>query len=117
VRFLLDQNLSPRLCNSLRDLCEEAVHVRDVELEKATDATVWKFAGENGYIIVTKDSDFNQLSLLFGHPPKIIWIGLGNCTTRDIEFVLQARRSDLIAFSEDPEASILNLGPNVHPAE
>jgi predicted nuclease of predicted toxin-antitoxin system len=33
---------------------------------------------------VSKDTDFHQRSFLFGGPPKVVWIRLGNCSTEDI---------------------------------
>ncbi|MFN3999001.1 DUF5615 family PIN-like protein [Algoriphagus sp.] len=42
------------------------------------------FVKANGYSIVTFDSDFFDLSLIKGHPPKIIWIRTGNLTTDSI---------------------------------
>ena len=35
--------------------------------------------------IVSKDSDFNARSSVFGAPPKVIWLALGNCSTNQIE--------------------------------
>jgi predicted nuclease of predicted toxin-antitoxin system len=54
----------------------------------ATDREVWEHAREHHYTLVSKDSDFHELSLLYGSPPKVIWIRRGNCTTGQIEFIL-----------------------------
>ena len=35
----------------------------------------------NGFAIVSKDADYNSLSVVRGSPPKVIWLLLGNCTT------------------------------------
>jgi len=48
-------------------------------LDESTDLEVWKYARKNHMAIVTKDSDFNDLVIYRGVPPKIIWIKLGNC--------------------------------------
>jgi predicted nuclease of predicted toxin-antitoxin system len=32
-------------------------------------------------VLVSEDQDFHRYSVLFGPPPKVIWIGLGNCPT------------------------------------
>jgi len=45
------------------------------------DETVWEYARQNGFDLVTKDSDFSELSVLRGSPPKVIWLRIGNCTT------------------------------------
>ena len=58
MRLLLDQNLSPRLKEALRDRYLESVHVKDIGLESADDLAVWEYARERGLTIVSKDSDF-----------------------------------------------------------
>ena len=85
MRLLLDQNLSHRLKAPLATVYQVVAHVRDFSLERADDTSVWDFAKANGFAIVSKDSDFHQRSLVFGHPPKVIWLRLGNCSTTDIE--------------------------------
>jgi len=47
--------------------------------------------------------------MLFGHPPKVVWIRLGNCTTAQVEALLRTRHADLLAFDQDAEASFLAL--------
>jgi predicted nuclease of predicted toxin-antitoxin system len=85
MKLLFDQNLSPRLPHLLADLYAESAHVREVGLREATDLTIWQFAQANGYVIVSKDSDFQQRSLLQGAPPKFIWLRVGNCSLARIE--------------------------------
>jgi predicted nuclease of predicted toxin-antitoxin system len=70
MKFLFDQNLSPRLPRWLSDLYPGSAHVRDIGLRDATDTVIWSYAQEHGFVIVSKDSDFQQRSLLFGHPPQ-----------------------------------------------
>jgi predicted nuclease of predicted toxin-antitoxin system len=109
VRLLFDQNLSHRLCNALAAEFPDAAHIRDFGLERADDEMLWRFAGENGYTIVSKDQDFHQRSFLFGHPPKVIWLRLGNCTTERVAQVLQGRLKEIAEFHKDSEASFLVL--------
>ena len=49
-------------------------------------------------IIVTFDSDFYNISLIKGHPPKIIWIRTGNLTTAEIAEILCQRKVDIEHF-------------------
>jgi predicted nuclease of predicted toxin-antitoxin system len=81
--------LSPRLVDRLADLYPESAHVSAVGLGQANDFEVWEYAKARGYILVSKESDFNEIGLLRGFPPRAIWIRRGNCSTREIEAVLR----------------------------
>jgi len=85
VKLLLDENLSPRLCDRLADLRMTIVHVRSVGLEAADDVRIWDHAAQHEFMIVTKDTDFNNRAFLFGPPPKVVWIQRGNSSTQDVE--------------------------------
>ena len=56
MKLLYDANLSPRLVDRLADLASD-------------DLRIWQYAASTGFVIVSKDSDFHQLSFLRGHPP------------------------------------------------
>jgi predicted nuclease of predicted toxin-antitoxin system len=109
VKLLFDQNLSPNLVRLLKILYPASVHVRDVGLASADDLILWNYAIENGMTIVTKDGDLHQMSFLYGHPPKVVWIQKGNCSTREIETILRTRYNDLVGFDKDAEASFLAI--------
>lgn len=82
MKLLFDHNLSPRLISRLADLYPNSSHVYLLGLDRADDQTVWEHARREEYLIVTKDADFGDLCMLFGFPPKVIWIRRGNCKTR-----------------------------------
>lgn len=65
MKLLFDQNLSPRLAQRLRDLYPGSLHVRDAGLESADDVAVWEYAREHGFTLVSKDSDFRQMSFVY----------------------------------------------------
>jgi predicted nuclease of predicted toxin-antitoxin system len=109
VKLLFDQNLSHRLCERLADLGVTTVHVRSVGLEAAGDVRVWDYAAEHGFMIVSKDSDFNNRALLFGPPPKVVWIRRGNCSTKEIEDLLWAHHAHVVEFAADIGAALLIL--------
>jgi predicted nuclease of predicted toxin-antitoxin system len=109
VKLLLDQNVSHRLVESLASLYPDSSHVRLIGLKAADDESIWTFACENGFTIVSKDFDFYQRSLLFGFPPKVIWIRRGNCTTEALEQILRERRSDIERFHRDKRHAYLIL--------
>jgi predicted nuclease of predicted toxin-antitoxin system len=58
---------------------------------------------------VSKDADFNNLSVLRSSPPKVIWLIIGNCTTVQVEAVFRARFADIEAFGNDPSVGTLVL--------
>lgn len=64
MRLLFEQNLAPRLVATLGDTYPGSRHVEDVGLARASDSAVWHYAKENGFAIVSKDSDLQQLSFL-----------------------------------------------------
>ncbi len=104
MKLLLDQNLSYRLCSILKDLPVSINHVRDFSLDKVKDDEIWKYAAQNDYIIISKDSDFVEKAFVKGFPPKIIWINKGNCSTNTIKNFQR-----IINFSEDENNALLIL--------
>ena len=109
MKLLFDHNLSYRLVILLTDCYPGSVHVREVNLQTALDEAVWDYALKHDLTIVSKDADFHQRSLVVGAPPKVIWIGLGNCSTSDIEALLRVRHRDVLAFEQNSAAAFLLL--------
>ena len=77
--------------------------------DNADDREIWQYAKENGFVIVTKDDDFEQRSVLLGHPPKVVWIRLGNCKTSEILALIRNSQKPINAFANDEEKSTLPL--------
>ena len=109
MKLLFDENLSPKLPRRLAELFPDSSHVRDVNLKSADDPVVWQYAQDNDFTIVSKDSDLHQRSFVLGHPPKLIWVRLGNCATRDVEELLRRNLLVITNFNDDLEASFLVL--------
>lgn len=109
MKLLFDQNLSPRLVARLANLYPNSAHVADLGLATASDVTVWNYAHANNFMIVSKDADFSEMSLLRGFPPKIVWIQRGNCSTQEIEDILRNSFSAIEALNQDNNAGILLL--------
>jgi predicted nuclease of predicted toxin-antitoxin system len=84
-------------------------HVRNVGLKTADDAVIWDYAVEHGLAIVTKDIDFFHRSMILGHPPKVVWIRSGNCSTSQLETLLRTNHAYLLAFDLDVESSFVAL--------
>ncbi len=78
MKLLLDENLSRRAVAFLLDAFPESSQVALLGLEHVNDLTIWEYAKTNDFVIVTKDADFFEMSNLYGQPPKIIWLKIGN---------------------------------------
>lgn len=109
MKLLFDENLSPKLPRLLADLFPDSLHVRDVGMKAADDPIVWDSAKDNNFMIVSKDADMHDLSLVFGNPPKVIWLRLGNCSTKQVEEVLRKDFGVIKMFYEDEYVSLLSL--------
>ena len=109
MKLLLDQNLSSKLVTRLDNLFPNSVHAQDLGLDTASDTDLGNYASENDYIIVSKDADFGEKSSIHGHPPKVIWIRLGNCTTDTVEKILTDHYSDIQALAIQPDQGLLIL--------
>ncbi len=109
MKLLFDQNLSPKLVNCLADLFPDSRHVQSENLDCADDNQVWEYGRLNGFAIVSKDEDYNNLSVLRGAPPKVLWIQLGNCTTAQVETLFRDRFGEIEAFERDLSIGTLVL--------
>lgn len=109
MKLLLDENLSDRLIHRIVDLYPASEHVKTLGLINTDDAVIWEYAKENGFVIVSKDSDFHQRSLLYGHPPKFIYLRIGNCPTSKIIQILKDNLDTIIQFESSEMESLLVL--------
>ena len=109
MKLLFDQNLSPNLVELLADVFPGSLHVRQPGLDRADDESVWRFALERGFAIVTKDSDFQERSQIASSAPHIVWIRRGNCSTRDIEAMLRKHAHRIAALEHESAAGFLIL--------
>jgi|SRR5438128_1654744 len=109
MKLLFDQNLSPRLPRLLADLYPDSAHIRELGMRDATDTEIWEYAKSNGFAIVSKDSDFQARSLVYDHPPKVIWLRVGNCPVKPIEDLLRNQSVAIHTFNLDSAKSLLVL--------
>jgi len=72
MKLLFDQNLSFKLPPILDSVFPGSKHVKDFDLTGNDDEAIWQLDLEQGFVIVFKNSDFLQRSLLYRHPPKCI---------------------------------------------
>jgi predicted nuclease of predicted toxin-antitoxin system len=107
--LLFDQNISFRIIRETSTVFPGLKQVREVGLEGKKDLEIWKWAKENGFAIVTFDADFVDFSLLFNFPPKVIWLRLGNSSTKAIARQLIDRSEDILAFLSNDHEGILKI--------
>lgn len=91
----------------VQDAYPGSIHVRDVGLGSAIDEQVWSYAVEHEFVIISKDSDFHQRSLIYGIPPKIVWVRRGNCSTLEIIAIMKQAHAAIETFMLDSNASFL----------
>lgn len=109
MKLLFDENLSRRLVGTLADIYPESIHVEDVGLLGARDLQIWDYAAEHGFLIVSKDIDFYERSVLYGAPPKLIWLRIGNASVRDTAALLRDNYIIIRHFSDESPTPFLAL--------
>ena len=109
MRFLFDQNISHKILDRLPDLCKESTSVKSEGLVNEPDRVIWEFARRNNFIVVTQDSDFNDLTSLHGFPPKIVWIRSGNLRTDEIADLLIKKLDAIQDFLKDDNLGCLEI--------
>jgi predicted nuclease of predicted toxin-antitoxin system len=114
VKLLFDENLGVRLVQRLSSVYPGSRHAGLVGLQGKTDRAIWDFAGVHGYAVVSKDNDFRQLSFLYGPPPKVLWLSVGNAGTEAIAELLERSRSRAEEFADSTEDSLKASVPRRH---
>jgi len=61
VNILVDMNLSPEWCKTLRSGGVNATHGSEVGDPRATDAELMEWASINDYVVLTNDLDFGAI--------------------------------------------------------
>ena len=106
MRFLVDENLSPKIVRLLDHRFPGTIHVSTAGLAGSGDEVIWRYARDNSLVVLSKDSDFNQRALLRGHPPKVVWARVGEMRTTEIAATVLARADELEQFEGDEELSV-----------
>lgn len=108
MKLLFAEQLAASLTRLLADLFPGSEHVSTLGMEGKPDEQIWKFAQVSGFTIVTKDKDFANLSVVWGSPPKVIFLRVGNCKVSDILILLQ-RHAIAISDFHQSQRSVLVL--------
>ena len=112
MKLLLDENLSHRLVTRLEEAFPGTVSVDYIGLRSQPDTAIWDYAAAQGFAIVSKDEDLRQLSFFRGHPPKVVWLAVGNTGTDRVADLLLRNKNRIITFLGQNEDSLLILNVN-----
>lgn len=108
MKLLIDANLSPKLALELAEHFPESRHVFEFGLEKS-DRAVFDYAVDEGYVILTKDDDFDDLALLTTPAAKVVRIRLGNCSSVAVRILLITELDRIRQFYNAPDETLLIL--------
>lgn len=78
-------------------------------MQKISDILIWRYAENKGYQIVTFDEDFVDLQNMYGYPPKIIWLRMGNVSTQEIASKMIELEQSILTFLTDQDSGILEI--------
>ncbi len=109
MKLLFDENVSSKLVKLLIQEFPESTHIDILKMQGSTDTSIWEYAQNHDFIIVSKDNDFRQRSFYFGFPPKIIWLSIGNAGTKKISEVILKNLQKIKLFSNNPTEGLLVL--------
>ena len=61
MRLLVDQNISRKVADLLRAAAHDVVHVRDIDMHKASDSEILELAQSQDRVVISADTDFGTL--------------------------------------------------------
>ncbi|PYI82468.1 MAG: hypothetical protein DME26_17600 [Verrucomicrobia bacterium] len=109
MKLPFDHHLSHKLVKRLEDIFPDSTQTRLVGMSTADDIVIWEHARQHGFVVVSLDTDFYDLSVLRGHPPKLIWLRCGNSTVSEVEQLLRANLKRIETFAADPTTGCLEV--------
>lgn len=108
MKLLADYNLSPRLIEALAELFPGSATVVTLGFAGETpDEVIWRFAGENGFAVLTSDRDFLAIAERLGHPPKVIRLEKMNYRTKYAVDLLQRNAIRIAEFGLNDQAVLV----------
>jgi predicted nuclease of predicted toxin-antitoxin system len=107
MKLLLDENLSRRVVPFVLEAYPGSTQVALIGMEQSNDQAIWDYAKLHGFVIVTRDADYLDLSTLHGQPPKIVWLRAGNQTKAAvIHLLLKSKEAIERALQQEGKACI-----------
>ena len=65
----------------------------------ATDTQVWELGKGQKLVVASTDADFYDRALIFGAPPQVLHVAVGNCSNERLFEILTSEWSDIEAAS------------------
>ena len=109
MKLLLDENLSRRLVPLLQQEFPGTTQVTLLGLESASDQVIWLRAKQDGYVVVTRDADFQELSLVWGAPPKVMRLRTPNLNRMAVLKMLLDHKAEIHQSLEIDSMSSVEL--------
>ena len=107
MKLLLDENLSRRIVPFLQTVFPGSTQIALLGLESASDSEIWQYAKDHGFVIVSRDSDFQERSLVAGHPPQVIWLKIPNRSKTVVLNILLEHHAEIeLALTEQNLACV-----------
>ncbi len=107
MKLLLDENLSRRLVPALQARFPGSSQVALLGLERATDAELCEHAARHGFVICSKDDDFQRLVAARGYRPRLVHVALGNVGNDAVLAALLAAADRLQQAFDDPATGVV----------
>jgi predicted nuclease of predicted toxin-antitoxin system len=106
VKLLIDANLSPRLADLLNKQGNESGHVREHGLQHADDESIFDFAAEGDYVLVSEDTDFGELlATRNADRPSVILLRSGEPLTSETQASILV--ANLPSLTDDLDAGAI----------
>ena len=107
--LLFDENISYKIVKKIQEQFPGSKHVNDVTPVLKGDLSIFKYAKQNQFIIVTRDDDFQDLQTIHGFPPKIVWLRTGNTSTLNILHKMILKKDEIKELINSKEIGILEI--------
>lgn len=109
MKFLVDNQLPAALSIWLAQNGRHSIHVLDLQMNEAADASIWSYAQTNGFTVISKDEDFaNRASI--SHDVQVLWARLGNCRNCALLSAFERQIGAIVAALE-AGATMVELWP------
>lgn len=100
MKFLVDENVSHRICAALASAGHDAVHVSEIGLSSTDDELIVERAAAAERVIVSCDHDFVQILYASGRSKPSLLL------TRDVDTLRSAELAALIIAALSPELEV-----------